>query len=82
MQSPPSSQETMTGHSVQAWLKWSQENAPALGQVNRVRAQAGLPLILTQRLLGPGGSQEAPRIGHPLGQRFLFNASKQKKISA
>eukprot|EP00667_Euglena_gracilis_P005543 EG_transcript_5587 len=35
-------EETMTGHSVQAWLKWSQENAPALGQVNRVRAQYDL----------------------------------------
>mmetsp|Transcript_27249 Transcript_27249/g.43380 ORF Transcript_27249/g.43380 Transcript_27249/m.43380 type:complete len:360 (-) Transcript_27249:278-1357(-) len=32
-------EEGFTGHNVQSWLKWSQENAPALGQVNSRRAR-------------------------------------------
>jgi len=36
-------EEQVTGHGVQSWLKWSQENAPALGSINRIRAHYGLP---------------------------------------
>jgi len=36
-------EEQVTGHTVQSWLKWSQENAPALSSINSVRAHYSLP---------------------------------------